>query len=156
MSGKMKANPGSGRIWNLLATYGPKWRLPKVGGPVRSNTSNMPGRPCTGLAEVRYDVDANMSVVHCYNDYRQHPVEILRGSAPSKKLGSLAPVSRGSAATDIIQRSSCVVERTSIIYLDSRLLLLSLIFVRETGQVERRVTDWRRRLSTYFISSARC
>ena len=24
MSGKMKANPGSGRIWNLLATYASK------------------------------------------------------------------------------------------------------------------------------------
>jgi len=35
MSGKMKANPGSGRIW-------PKWRPPKVGGPVRPNASNMP------------------------------------------------------------------------------------------------------------------
>jgi len=36
----MKANPGSGRIWNLLATY--KMVAPEIGGPVWQNISNMP------------------------------------------------------------------------------------------------------------------
>jgi len=56
MSGEMKANPSSGRIWNLLATDNLNIKVvqigkliytiflvaPKIGGPVRPNTSNMP------------------------------------------------------------------------------------------------------------------
>jgi len=33
MTGKMKANPGSGRIWNILATH--KMAAPEIGGPGR-------------------------------------------------------------------------------------------------------------------------
>jgi len=35
MSDKMKANPGSGRIWNLPATY--KMVPPEIGVPARPN-----------------------------------------------------------------------------------------------------------------------